>query len=92
MAMSTTVGGVITASITCTTPFEAMMSSTITCASLMNTFPSPSMVTLMSGPSAVAKVSPSDNEPASASAPTTWYKRMSASAPSGSAKSASTTS
>ena len=82
-------GGISTASITCTTPLSVVMSATITCASLMNTLP-PSKETVTSSPFSVV-TSPAVRSVDNTFAPTTWYNKMSASAPVGSSSNSSTT-
>ncbi len=92
--MSTTVAGnaagTSTASITCTIPFSASRSATVTIASLIITFP-PVMVTVTSCPNNVSSICPSERSVDIAAPDTTWYNNTSASAPVGSASKASST-
>ena len=81
-------GGVSTLSMTWTTPLRAMMSATVTCASLMKT---PELVTRATAISpAAVSISPLVSCVDSTPCPeTTWYRSTLVSAPDGSASNAS---
>ena len=83
------VGGKSTASITCTTPLSVVMSATVTIALFIRTLP-PSKDTVMSSPFSVVTV-PAVKSVDNTFAPTTWYNKISASAPVGSSSNSSTT-